>query len=251
MLSIFVCEDNEVQRNEITNYIKNYIDMQDYDCKFELASESPNDILDFLQNHTKTNGMYFLDVELNAEINGIVLGAEIRKYDPNAKIVFITTHAELTYLTFLYKVEAMDYIPKDNRINLQRKITECIDVAIDRHINSVMPNDDVLIVKSGNTDVKLEISKLQFIESSPIPHKLIAHLDNRIVEYYGKIKDLEANSECLYRCHQSYVVNVKNIEKIDTKKRKVIMVDGEICFVSVRYLKGLVAKFSDIKKNLK
>lgn len=176
-----------------------------------------------------------------------MLGAEIRKYDPNAKIVFITTHAELTYLTFLYKVEAMDYIPKDDRVNLQQKITDCIDVAIDRHTHSVIPNDDVLVVKSGNTDIKLDISKLQFIESSPIPHKLIAHLDNRMVEYYGKIKDLEAISDCLYRCHQSYVVNVKNIEKVDTKKREVLMLDGEICFVSVRYLKGLLTKFSEVK----
>ena len=49
-------------------------------------------------------GCYFLDIQLEVDINGIKLGSEIRKYDPIGNIIFVTSHSELTYLTFVYKV---------------------------------------------------------------------------------------------------------------------------------------------------
>lgn len=47
-------------------------------------------------------------------MNGFELAQEIRKFDPRGFIIFITTHAELSYMTFTYKVEALDYIIKDD-----------------------------------------------------------------------------------------------------------------------------------------
>ena len=51
---------------------------------------------------------------IRSDINGIKLGSEIRKYDPIGNIIFVTSHSELTYLTFVYKVSAMDFIFKDD-----------------------------------------------------------------------------------------------------------------------------------------
>ena len=58
--------------------------------------------------------MLLSDIQLEADINGIKLGSEIRKYDPIGNIIFVTSHSELTYLTFVYKVSAMDFIFKDD-----------------------------------------------------------------------------------------------------------------------------------------
>lgn len=114
MLKIFVCEDDLKQRKNIVGIIKNYILMQDYDLAFELETESPTVLLEYVSKLEKhTSGLYFLDVDLNTDMNGIALGAEIRKYDPNARIVFITTHTELAYLTFMYKVEALSRLKAD------------------------------------------------------------------------------------------------------------------------------------------
>jgi Response regulator of the LytR/AlgR family len=250
MLKIFVCEDDIKQRKNIVDIIKKYIMMRDYDLKFELETESPTVLLDYISKMEKdATGLYFLDVDLHTKMNGIMLGAEIRKYDPNARIVYVTTHTELAYLTFLYKVEAMEYIPKDNKVQLEEKLIECVDVAMERYLN-VRPNSlDNIIIKSGDSQIKLGIREIQFIESSSTPHRLIVHLDNRQVEFYGKIKDIEALHSNFYRCHQSYVVNVLNIESINARLREIKMKDGEVCYSSVRYLRGLLAKFEHIKNN--
>lgn len=62
---------------------------------------------------------------------------------------------------------------------------------------------------------------------------------NRQVEFYGKLKEIVELDSRFYRCHNSYVVNKDNIAEIDMKKREVYMVNGEVCYASSRFLKGL------------
>ena len=51
-------------------------------------------------------GIYFLDVDLKSDINGIKLGSKIREKDTRGFIIFTTTHLEMSYFAFKYKVEA-------------------------------------------------------------------------------------------------------------------------------------------------
>ncbi|MBE6173539.1 MAG: response regulator transcription factor [Enterococcus faecium] len=244
MLKIFICDDEEIHRNRITNIIKNYVMMMDYDVEFQLAADNPYDILSYVSTN-KTEGIYFLDIDLNSDINGVELGKQIRQYDPTAKIIFVTTYTDFVYLTFLYKVEALDYIIKDNEEQLQQKIISCIDIAIERYMNTALSTREQIWLKSGAVDVKLYVDEILFFSSSSIPHKLIVHLDNRMIEYAGKIKEIEKLSDSLCRCHQSFVVNLENIAEINKKERKVIMTNGEECLVSTRYLKKLVTRFEN------
>jgi len=124
VLKIFICEDNKVQREKFENIIENIIIIENYDMDLQLSTEDPFEIINYLKSNN-TSGLYFLDVDLHSDINGIQLAEKIREYDPRGFIVFITTHAEMSYLTFLYKVEAMDYIIKDNYNNIQQRISEC------------------------------------------------------------------------------------------------------------------------------
>ncbi|MDY4306466.1 LytTR family transcriptional regulator DNA-binding domain-containing protein [Enterococcus mundtii] len=49
---------------------------------------------------------------------------------------------------------------------------------------------------------------------------MIVHLDNRMIEYAGRIKEIEKLSDSLCRCHQSFVVNLANIAEINKKSEK-------------------------------
>ncbi|WP_207741143.1 LytR/AlgR family response regulator transcription factor [Paraclostridium bifermentans] len=240
-MKIFICEDNEKQLDALVKIVNRYIDFNDFDLKLEMATSNPEDILEYLDEN-KTIGLYFLDVDLKNDINGIELASRIRQYDLCGKIIFVTTHPELSYLTFMYKVEAMDYIVKDNSNRFKDKINECIEIAYDRYIKENNPNRQTFIIQEGKKQIKIYTDEIKFIESSSTPHKLILHMDNRQIEFYGKIKYMENICEELYRCHQSYVVNINNILEIDKKSREIIMDNGEVCYVSVRYLKLLLRK---------
>lgn len=247
MLKIFVCDDEIAHCSKITRIIKNYLLMKDYDIQFQFSTQDPLAILSYISKN-KTEGIYFLDIDLNLSMNGIELGKKIREYDPTAKIIFVTTYTDMVYLTFLHKVEAMDYIIKDQTETLQKRITDCIDVALNRYLNTFLETRPQIWIKNGPMNIKLYVDEILYFESSPTPHKLIVHLDNRIIEYMGKIKDVEGFNDDFCRCHQSFVVNLVNVKEINKKERIITMSNGSQCLVSTRYLKKVVKEFEEKTK---
>ncbi|UZM98581.1 response regulator [Lysinibacillus sp. MHQ-1] len=190
MIDVFICEDQKEQRERIARYVSNYIMIENLDMQLVLTTADPEEILHYI-NESQRSGLYFLDIDLNHEMNGITLGAEIRKIDPIGDIVFITTHSELTYLNFIYKVAAMDFIIKDDVDSIQSKIISCLKVTNERRqVTNKASNKKIRSKKLLIKLLVLTLMKLCFFESSPL-HKVVLHLDNRQVEFYGKLKDVE------------------------------------------------------------
>ena len=70
----------------------------------------PRQLLDAI-SETGSHQFFFLDIEIkDEEKKGMEIAKEIRARDPQATIVFVTTHSEFMPLTFRYRVAAMDFI---------------------------------------------------------------------------------------------------------------------------------------------
>ncbi len=84
-----------------------------------------------------------------------------------------------------------------------------------------------------------------FFESSMSPHKIIVHLDDGELEYYGLLKDVPDLNSDFYRCHKSYVVNLTRIRSLDKRYRRLTMANGETVLCSAaasRYLVRQIGK---------
>ena len=240
MLRIIVCEDNKEQRARITKYIEDSIMIENLDMEIALSTESPEEIIEYLKENELT-GLYFLDVDLNSKMNGIKLAEIIREYDPRGFIVFITTHAEMSYLTFMYKVEAMDYIIKDNCDAVKERIHQCILNAHKKYSSKATDLQKNFTIKVEDKIINIEYSKILFFETSDIIHKVILHAVDRQIEFYAKMKDIEAKlDDRFYRCHRSFLVNKDNVKEVDKTNRVIHMINGQQCFVATRMLKGLL-----------
>ncbi|MCI9442827.1 MAG: response regulator transcription factor [Ruminococcus sp.] len=242
MLKIYVCEDIEVQRDKIQQVIENIVLMEDLDMELSCVSENPYRILEKVKE-TKEVGIYFLDIELGTDMTGLTLAQEIRKYDPRGFIIFITTHSEMSYMTFIYKLEALDFILKDDPEQLGKRVYECILKANQRFAsvnNKVQANFSVKVNEKVYT---VDYDEILFFETSPNVHKIILHCKNRQMEFLGKIKEIEKEvDERFYRCHRSFLVNKDHIREIDFQKRVIYMVNGDECLLSSRMMKGLKSK---------
>jgi DNA-binding LytR/AlgR family response regulator len=75
VLGVFICEDNEVQRKQVTSFIRKYLLIEELDMAIKVSTGDPEEILDYLEQHPDSRGIYFLDVDLKCEMNGIELGA--------------------------------------------------------------------------------------------------------------------------------------------------------------------------------
>lgn len=241
MIRLYICEDDLYQRDKLKKVIENTLIIENYDMEMGVVTDNPDDILEEISKKNNV-GLYFLDVDLKRDMNGIELAEKIRKIDPNGFIVFITTHAEMSYLTFIYKIEAMDFIIKDNFKDVRNRVEECIAYANEKYSNK--NNLEVFSIKSEDKIINIEYKDILYFETSQTIHRIIVHCKNRQVEFYGKMKELEKEVEKynFCRCHTSFLVNKDNIKEFDKKKRLVYMNNGDVCLVSVRGVKALIDK---------
>lgn len=239
MLKIYICEDIEVQRDRLQQIIENIVLMEDLDMELGCVSENPHTILEKVKE-TEDVGIYFLDIALETDMTGLTLAQEIRKYDPRGFIIFVTTHSEMSYMTFIYKLEALDFILKDNPEELGKRVYECILKANQRYASANNKVQANYSVKVNDKVFTVDYDDILFFETSPNVYKIILHCKNRQMEFLGKIKEIEKEVDGrFYRCHRSFLVNRDNIREIDFQNRVIYMVNGDECLLSTRMMKGL------------
>lgn len=187
---------------------------------------------------SRNTGIYFLYIDLNSDLNGMKLAQQIRLYDPRGFIIFITAHSELSYMTFQYRVEAMDFVLKDNPAEAKVKIRECLLNAMERYTLQTNRTHKVYTIETGGRRIILDYDDIFFFETSGNIHKVILHAKDRQIEFSGTIKELARTlGDDFVRCHRSFLVNKNNIKEVDEKNRIIYFNNGESCLVSTCMIK--------------
>ncbi len=239
MLNIFVCEDNTAQRQIIVQTIQNTVLIEELDMQLVSDAEEPYMLLEKVKTSQNT-GIYFLDIDLNSNMNGMKLAQQIRLFDPRGFIIFITAHSELSYMTFQYRVEAMDFILKDNPAEAKVKIRECLLKAMERHTLETNKTHKVYTIEIGGRKIGVDYDDILFFETSSNVHKVILHAKERQIEFSSTMKELTSTlGDYFVRCHRSFLVNKNNIKEVDVKNRILYFTNGETCMMSTRMMKGL------------
>ena len=239
MLDIFVCEDNAAQRRTVVNIIQNTVLIEELDMQITLATGDPYMLLEKVETRQNT-GIYFLDIDLNSNMNGMKLAQQIRLYDPRGFIIFITAHSEMSYMTFQYRVEAMDFVLKDNPAEAKVKLRECLLSAMERHTLQTNKTHKVYTLEVGGRKISVDYEDILFFETSSNIHKVILHAKDRQIEFPSTLKELTGVLDSNFvRCHRAFLVNKNNIKEVDTKNRIIHFANGETCLMSTRMMKGL------------
>ncbi|MGC3333277.1 DNA-binding response regulator, partial [Enterococcus faecium] len=65
-------------------------------------------------------GIYFLDIELEvSEMDGVAIGKLIRELVPLGKIIYVTSHTEMSMKILTSNIEPTDYIVKEDLFDLK------------------------------------------------------------------------------------------------------------------------------------
>lgn len=255
MVNIYICEDDISQLEGISKIVLELIKENNYDMRIVKASQFPNEIIDMIKiyNNTIEVNAYFLDIDLKTNINGFMLAEEIRRLEPRAFIIFITTHGEMQYLTFKYKTEALDFIIKEDFFNLKNNIKQCLE-SIKKKVetynniiykNTKGANSKIFEIETRDKIIREPFNTIVYFKVSDVVHRVIMSSLNRHIEFYASLKDIEKSlDERFFRCENSTIINTDMIKNIDKKKRIVYMINDEECLISIRKL----SKFNKIKK---
>ena len=146
----------------------------------------------------------------------------------------------MSFLTFQYKAEALDYIIKDMPEKMQPKIHDCLLNATEKHLAQSDPARKNFIIHYGERCMTVSYDDIYFFETSNQIHKIILHGKNKVLEFHGQLKDIEPDLDYrFYRCHRSYIVNTNMIDHVDFTEMVIYFKNGESCPIAVRMKRGL------------
>lgn len=237
-MKVLICEDNNQISKQIKSFIEKYTFMEENSINIELNSSNPYEVMEFIQ--TQEIDCFFLDIDLGFPINGIDLALSIRKKFPLASIIFITSHSQMLKLTFKYRIEALDFIIKDDLNNLQKNIIETLSTAYNKYIKiGQQQTDNFFQLKIGEYIKNINYNDILYFKTADIAHKISIVTFNGNFDFYQSLNMVENINEKFFRCHKGYVINIGNIEQIDKKLKIVHMKNGDACPIAFRRLKAL------------
>ena len=214
MFKIAVCDDTIADLSNIISFIDDYKSKQmDKNSILYTAFQNAADLIAAMESGQEYDLM-LLDIMMPF-ITGMSAAKEIRQFDQDVKIIFMTSSPE--FAVDSYSVGAFYYLLKPVR-------KEMLFLLLDKVISEseIKPGDSFLI-KSKTGLTRIYLSRLEYAEV--IGRTLIYHLnDGSVIEAVGSMNELEKellSRPCFIKTHRSYIINMEQIDTI--RQREVRM----------------------------
>jgi len=173
-LRIAICDDDKLCREQLLEIVNAYREQKQPGAiisVYESAHALMHDVLSF-----GTFEIYILDIIMPGS-DGIQLGKDLRKADPDGKILYLTSSAE--YALESYQVKAFDYILKPAaKERLFQALDETIQTIVNRRNRSVIVRtresssmitlDNILYIELANKCILYHLTDGNIIESTSI-----------------------------------------------------------------------------------
>jgi DNA-binding LytR/AlgR family response regulator len=206
-LKIAICDDDSQELAHISSFIDTYRQEK----KASLTYQTFQNAIELLS--TVNNGDYdilLLDI-LMPGLTGMQAAHEIRAFDAEVKIVFLTSSPEFAVES--YAVKAYDYILKPAS---KDKLFSILDALIAEEQKPL----EGLIVKTQAGMARILFSKLAFVEV--INKKLYFHLADGSVQKtsasLAAFEDKLLSRSEFVKVHRSYIVNLWQVGEIRPKE---------------------------------
>ncbi|MDH6363736.1 two-component system response regulator AgrA [Enterococcus sp. PF1-24] len=232
MVPVYVCDDVKETREYLAQIIRNLILIHGYDMEVVLVTGDPEEVLEHRKNH-KLRSIYFFDVDLQHEVyDGFTLAKEIRKFDTRGFLIFVTTHEEMIFETFKYRLEAMSYLYKDVPEKLNQQLKDCLKEVNYLLSQEVSDRQSYYTVKMAESSYQIPLAEILFFETAT-GHRIILHTESRMLEFRGNLKKIEEElPEGFLKIHRSFLVQTSKIQQVNYADNTVVMKNGSVCLMS-------------------
>ena len=208
MIKIGFCDDDLSILNELQVLLDRYRVERNHEISYT-AFHSPLDLLAEIERGTRFD-ILILDVLMPGE-NGIDTAAEIRNYDSDVKIIFLTSSAEFAVQS--YSVGAYFYQLKPIwEESFYRLMDSVLATRAKEQTHSL-----ILRCKSGIT--RVDLKQLEYCEV--IHRTLFLHLaSGRVLESIGSLDELCSQLEPyknFLRAHRSYLINLEYVQNLSAR----------------------------------
>ncbi|RYD57469.1 MAG: response regulator transcription factor [Sphingobacteriales bacterium] len=211
-MRIMIVDDEPIARDIMETYISKVPTLR-------LAGSCSNAIEAFQMLNKQQIDIMLLDINM-PEITGIEFLKTI-KYPP--KVIFTTAYAE--YAIESYELDAVDYllkpVPFDRFLKAINKATATINAPAkpaqaQEAPSAALASDKLMFVKSGGKLIKIDLSKLWFVEG--LKDYIALWTEQGKIIVHSTMKHIEEHldkHQNFARVHKSYIVNLDYIDEVD------------------------------------
>lgn len=227
-MRIAICDDEKLMLDRLFRATADVVSVIDEFADSEIATfVSGEDLLREFDGNSSPFDLILLDIRMDG-MNGLDTAKEIRRHDTDVKIIFITSSPE--YVFRGYEVNAYRYILK----------TE-LDFSLRPTLKSVLSEmsgkaENMFAFSSHSENISIPLKSILYFESNK--RVIIVHSTKGEYSFYDKMDAIEERlaGEDFVRCHQSYVVNAKEIRECSTGR--IVLRNNEELPVSKKYQKA-------------
>ena len=218
MIKIAFCDDDMEVLHQMNELLDRYRVERNEDITYA-AFQSPFELLTEIEKGIRPD-ILFLDVVMPGQ-NGMDVAKEIRQYDTNMKIIFLTSSPEFAVES--YSVGAYFYQLKPIWEESFFRLMDAVLAECEKK------KKNSLILRSKDGITRIDLQQLEYCEV--LGRKLLFHLENgAVLESAGSLDDLAGQLmqySNFFRPHQSFLVNMEYIQNISSRSIKMVN-DAEI-----------------------
>lgn len=233
MLKIGLCEDNEIQHNQILSFLET-ISLPKHSIN---SFYRGNDLYNSIQEAMKDKEPYdivIMDIDL-PDGNGIKFSKQINVFSPHTIIIYMTSYED--YVSDVYDTEHIYFILKKN---YQKYLPHALSLA------------NEALNKQRRASLKIFWNK----EEYNILQKDIFYMERKLRTTFivtpthiyptsEKLEDLlKRLGETFAMSHRSFIVNLKMVQEIT--KDSALLVNGTSIPISRSYYKALKDKINNM-----
>lgn len=219
MIKFIVCDDMKEFRLKMKGLINDVL----------VGSKLEYDIVQFdkydqeFANLIKDDSMskiYILDIELKEGISGIDIARRIRKVDWNSIIIMVTSHNELGYEALKAQIMLLDFISKYD--DCEKNVKKVLKKAVEQ-----VDSKKVIAYEYLGVAYRVYLDDIIYVVKDTVDRKcIIKTAYNEVVANKNMNEIIKELDERFYLTHQSCLVNVKKISRIDFKNNTIYFQNG-------------------------
>ncbi|MCF6407892.1 response regulator transcription factor [Chitinophaga filiformis] len=194
-----------------------------------------------------------IDIYLGDKPDGILFAETINEHrEQKRPFIFLTsandnTTFRLAKFTSPYNYLLKPYNPLELQYAIELAISKFKQETVAPPAQAIPQASDTLFIKKGNLLQRIAIDDIRYIEVDGKYSKVVCHTEKFVIQQ--SLKDLQVQLPAMQFCrvHRNYIVNVREVVKINVINNEIFFRDGETLFFSRRYIDEFLQAFKIFK----
>lgn len=211
MITIGFCDDNQRDQEVLLNICENFFEKCDTEHKYEIFS-SGEEVLEYcIEENNDRIDLLFLDIEMDG-ISGIEAKDRMLRADNIWRIVFVSSYKERVWDSFGLKTLGFTVKPAT-----EEAIYKWIDIVLEE-----MKEEVWIEIRGVDKKENIRLEEIEYFKAAGNYTEIVLHTtveeETRQILVTRKLGDLEKELKQypLVRVHKSYMVNLVNVENVES-----------------------------------